>query len=164
MPPLVHGAAGSPDPDWTAAEDWPAGHGGHRSGSLETPSAHPGGVSHLGALPNCLDCEWRLVLPRGIEPPTPSLPRTCSTPELRQRYPRKAGGTCHRASHIASAMTQTAKARNKPGFRGLFHRLAKIWSCIRHRPRLLRAWAVGRDDSHDHAQDLVQQAPVAEAA
>src|SRR6185369_4552653 len=26
-----------------------------------------------------------MVLSRGIEPPTPSLPRTCSTPELRQR-------------------------------------------------------------------------------
>src|SRR5712691_10408445 len=27
----------------------------------------------------------KLVLPRGIEPRTPSLPRTCSTTELRQR-------------------------------------------------------------------------------
>ena len=28
---------------------------------------------------------FELVLPSGIEPPTPSLPRTCSTTELRQR-------------------------------------------------------------------------------
>ncbi len=37
----------------------------------------------------------KMVLMRGIEPPTPSLPRTCSTPELHQRHlrfrPSKAG-------------------------------------------------------------------------
>jgi hypothetical protein len=95
----------------------------------------------------------RLVLPRGIEPPTPSLPRTCSTPELRQRTLRlrKAGGTCHRAHGIASAMTQPAKAWNWPDFPRLFHGLAKIWSRVRHRRGLLRGRAVGWGDSHDEA-------------
>ena len=36
---------------------------------------------------------FSMVLPRGIEPPTPSLPRTCSTPELRQHR----AAPCHRA-------------------------------------------------------------------
>lgn len=35
-----------------------------------------------------------MVLVRGIEPPTPSLPRTCSTPELHQHVLRLWGKPC----------------------------------------------------------------------
>src|SRR5688500_3229058 len=61
-------------------------------------------------------------------------------------------------------MTRTPKARGQPHFPRLFHGLAKIWSCFRHRRWLLRGRAVGWGDSHVEAQDLVQQAALAEAA
>ena len=78
--------------------------------------------------------------------------------------PGKAGGTCHRAPGIASAMTPTRPQPANPGFHGLFHRLAKIWSSFRHGPGILRGRALGRDDSHVQAQVLAQQAALAEAA
>ena len=60
----------------------------------------------------------KVVLPRRIELPTPSLPRTCSTTELRQRpigrqvaAPEKRRGQCH-----------FGPAKARPGKTRIFHR------------------------------------------
>ena len=65
-----------------------------------------------------------VVPPRGIEPPTPPLPRVCSTPELRRpdacgqactapidRPAWKTAGTCHSLAALASVVFRTGCRR-----------------------------------------------------
>ena len=79
-----------------------------------------------------LQIKEKVVLPRRIELPTPSLPRTCSTTELRQRQvggqgaaPGKRRGQCH----FGPAKARPGKTRTFPPLSSIFHSSAIVRSC-----------------------------------
>jgi hypothetical protein len=63
-----------------------------------------------------LGIKEKVVLPRRIELPTPSLPRTCSTTELRQRQEGRAGCRPPKTARTMPLWASQGKARKNPDF------------------------------------------------